>query len=127
MQCLSNAYFFLEFVDFQQCDKIIKHIGYANHVRRRHLCNPYEQNGTNSADEAPDFLLSPPYVSTRKSSSISTANSPFYTSEKRDDLLLVLKRARVPLMTKTIQVSIVLMVYNFIVLGRKQQPKGITR
>ncbi|KAI6175740.1 hypothetical protein M3Y97_00722800 [Aphelenchoides bicaudatus] len=82
------------------CDKILKHIGYAHHWRRRHMCQPYEQNGTNSGDEAPDFLLSPPYTNSSlnsiyKQPSTSTANPLSYVSEKRDGLLLVLKRTRV--------------------------------
>ncbi|KAI6214107.1 hypothetical protein M3Y94_00229400 [Aphelenchoides besseyi] len=97
---LDNARY-LKLVKCNLCGRVIKHVGYAHHMRRRHHGHAPELNGFGSGDEVPDFLLSPPHYATSGRTSpikpqATNANSMSYIAEQRDGLLLVLKRTKTP-------------------------------
>ncbi|CAD5219536.1 unnamed protein product [Bursaphelenchus okinawaensis] len=71
---------YLRLIECEKCHRLVKHVAFAHHMRRRHLAEP--QSST-SGDESQSFLLSPP-----RQRNLS------YVAEKKNELLLVLKRTK---------------------------------
>ncbi|CAD5226284.1 unnamed protein product [Bursaphelenchus xylophilus] len=73
----------LRLMECEKCHRLVKHVAFAHHMKRRHAV---ETHASASGDESQSFLLSPPRHRTLS-----------YVSERKNELLLVLKRAKAEL------------------------------